>query len=64
MQIDQIAELSEHELFLAFAQEVYGGYAEGVQSPDFDHRGFLASIVVQAYCLYVMYELKPTIGGC
>jgi hypothetical protein len=64
MQIKQVNVLDEREELLAFVQEVFGGYAEGMQSPDFDHRTFLASLVMEAYLLYVQFELKPAIGSC
>jgi len=48
MQIKQVDELDEREELLAFVQEVFGGCAEGIQTPDFDSRGFLASIVMEA----------------
>jgi hypothetical protein len=64
MEIEQVNELSEREELLTFVQEVFGGYAEGMQSPDFDHRRFLSSIVLQSYLLYVQFELRPTIGNC
>jgi len=64
MQIEQMNDINEREELLAFVQEVFGGYAEGMQSPDFDHRSFLASVVTQAYLLYVQFELKPIVGNC
>jgi hypothetical protein len=64
VQIEQVDSMDEREQLLGFVQEVFGGYAEGMQSPDFDHRSYLASIVLQAYLVYVQFELKPNVGNC
>lgn len=64
MQIVQVEDLSEREELLAFVQEVFGGFADGMQSPDFDPRSFLTSLVTEAYFLYVRYELRTPAGNC
>lgn len=64
MQSNNREEIDEREELLAFVQELFGGYSEGMASPDFDHRGYLAGVVMQAYLLYVQFELKPRPGNC
>jgi hypothetical protein len=64
MKITEVPEMTEAEELLAFIQQFVHGYSEGMRSYGFDPRYYLAGMVMEAWFLYVKYELRPTIGEC